>query len=267
MLGTHDHDPANPDLKYLGSAPVRSSRYRIPAQSPAYYMQSQTFVTPNGRTPHQVESGSTPDASSTPSLETEADVNLSPKSTSPAERKFWGQAPARAQATQITEMLTLQVSSDRKSQSAAAHSARKADVRDSEHRTSMHMLLQQLDEMSVSKQRITEEFRASQQLTAQALRRLDEECERRQQLQLRVMETEAALKILGRICEEKTEELASVHAKLEMSECRALQMEKQMAAHSACGLGPSENKIHNDLVVAATSTQVTDTDLNVRFLS
>lgn len=267
---THDNsgrDVANLDLKHLGPAPVRTSRHRILSQSPSIYVQFQAAVTPNGRTPRRAESDSPPDTSCTPSLHTEVDSSLSPKfaNSSPRERTFLGQAPARAQTAQFAEMCTVQLSSNGKSLSSAAFSAQNIDVRDAEHKTSMHILLQQLDEMAVAKQRITEEFRASQQLTAQALRRLDEECERRQQMQLRVMETEAALKILGQICEEKTAELASVHAKLEVSECRVLKMEQRMAAHSVFNVSLTENKVQNDTDVPDVSTHLVAADLNVIF--
>jgi hypothetical protein len=253
MLGAaHDNtsqacDPANSDLKHLGQAPVRASRHRIVDQSPPLHMQYQAFVTPKGRTAEQVKSESSPNASSTPSAPTEVDLSLKFHNSIPTktERKYLGQAPARAQAAQV--------SSNGKSPTAAELSARKIDAHDAEYRASMHKLLQQLEDMSVSKQRITEEFRASQQLTAQALRRLDEECERRQQLQLRVIETEAALKILGQICEGKAEELESVKARLEMSECRAAKLEQQLTARSALKICPIENKSPDDDDVSAQS--------------
>lgn len=251
MLGAaHDNttqasDPANSDLKHFGQAPVHASRHRIVHQSPPPQMQYQALVTPNNRTAEQVQSESPPNASSSPSAPTEVDLSLKFSNSVSMERKYLGQAPARAQATQV--------SWNGKSPTAAELSARKIDARDAEHRASMHKLLQQLDDMSVSKQRITEEFRASQQLTAQALRRLDEECERRQQLELRVIETEAALKILGRICEGKAEELESVKARLEMSECRAATLEQQLTARSALKVCPIENKSRDDDDVSAQS--------------
>jgi hypothetical protein len=259
------HDSANLDLKHLGQAPVRASRHRIQVQSPQLHTQYQAFVTPKSQTEEQfcVKSDSPPIASSSILTRAESDVPFHCSNSIMTERKYLGQAPARAQSNQLADMRNLQNSIFGKSPTTAELSARKIDARDLEHRTSMHNLLQQLDEMSVSKQRITEEFRASQQLTAQALRRLDEECERRQQLQLRVIETEASLKIMGRICEEKTEELESVRARLEMSECRAAKLEQQMSAPKALRNSPIENESTGEDGVPAQSEQLSDTELDV----
>jgi hypothetical protein len=268
----HARDTANPDLNHLGHAPVRTLRHRAPmVQSPALHEQ---FLSPQALTPDHVKSESPSGAPTLPGPARETVNKLSPNIVS-KETRHMGQAPVRTQVTaQLTEQHTWQhqISSGERPESAPSKSARKMVARDAEHRASVNSLIQQLEELSVSKQRIAEEFRASQQLTAQALRRLDEECDRRQQLELRVVESEAALNVLGRIFEGKTQELAMVRSKLETAEARALNLEKQSMIMCACAMNRAESNLYdakneesklNDTHEApAQSTQLIDTSMH-----
>jgi hypothetical protein len=276
----HARDTANPDLNHLGHAPVRTLRHRAPlVQSPALH---EHFLSPQALTPDHVKSESPSRVPTLPGPTLETVNKLSPKTDNivPKEARHMGQAPVRTQVTaQLTEQHTRQhqISSGERSESAPSKSARKMVARDAEHRASVNSLLQQLEELSVSKQRIAEEFRASQQLTAQALRRLDEECDRRQQLELRVVESEAALNVLGRIFEGKTQELAIVRSKLETAESRASNLEKQSRMMCACAMNRAESNLYdakneesklNDTHEApAQSTQLMDTSMHPQVCS
>ena len=121
--------------------------------------------------------------------------------------------------------------------------------------------------MSKSKQRITEEFRASQQLTAQALRRLDEEYERRQQLEHRVVDAEAARDVLSRAVEEKAQELELVRSKLNMAEARCVRLEQQLAMSSPNKMNPLESKMHTVQDAPALLPQPAEEQLQVRSFS
>ena len=244
-------DSTNADFKHLGQAPARASRYRTMVQAPAVREQ---FCALKASNPNQNESESPSNVPTVTRPSSDAASKLSPNSTmtsnSPTEAEHMRQTPVRETKFNAAEFTKHHIrqrkkSSDAKSESAVSQSAQKIAARDSEHRASVALLLQQLDELSVTKQRTAEEFRASQQLTAQALRRLDEECDRRQQLELRVLENEAALNVLGRMFQERTEELALMTSRLQVAESRASDLEQQISTMSTRTVKPAENKLHD----------------------
>ena len=263
MLGLQDNsgqarDLANPDFKHLGQAPVRAARYRTQAQSPAIQVQSQSASSPESD-----ESHSHSNARAAPGLRNESGSCVFPKfdNVSSSQRNDLDQTHLRVEAAHITLPNTrrYRLPSDVNMQQAAEQRARKAETIDAEHTDYVNLLLQQLNELSVSKQRITEEFRSSQQLTAQALRRLDEECERRQQLELRIIESEAALNILGRIFEDRTAELVLVRSKLDVAECRTAELEKQMGL-STTPMNHADSKLHDVTDTPLLPTPLGDDD-------
>jgi hypothetical protein len=234
-------DSANPDFKHLGQAPARASRHRAPVQPPAVRQHFFTLAS----NPDQTESELPTHVSTFTDPLSETANKLSPNSTKTStEAGNMRQTPVRSTKF-TTEFAEHHIRERQISYDAASQSAQKIAARDSEHKASVIMLLQQLDELAVSKQRTAEEFRASQQLTAQALRRLDEECDRRQQLELRVLENEAALNVLGRMFEDKTKELALMCSKLEVAESRASHLEQQLSIISTRTVKPAENKLHD----------------------
>jgi hypothetical protein len=248
MLGFLDNsgqarDLANPDFKHLGQAPVRAARYRIQAQSPAIQALSQSASSPESD-----ESHSHSNARAAPGLRNESVSCMFPKfdNASSSQGNDLDQTHLRVEAAHIAQPNTrrYRLPSDVNIQQAAEQRARKTETIDTEHTDYVNRLLQQLNELSVSKQRITEEFRSSQQLAAQALRRLDEECERRQQLELRIIESEAALNIMGRIFEDRTAELVLVRSKLDIAECRTAELEKRMGL-STTPMNHADSKLHD----------------------
>lgn len=267
MLGLLDNsgqvrDLANPDFKHLGQAPVRAARYRIQTRSPAIKFQSHSASSPESD-----ESYSYSNAQATPGLRNEVVSRLFPKSDndSSMEGNDHGHTHLHVEAAHIAHPNNgrHQFPSNVNMQQAAEQGVRKTETIDMEHADYVHLLLQQLKDLSVSKQRITEEFRSSQQLTAQALRRLDEECERRQQLELRIIENEAALNILGRIFEDRTAELALVRSKLDIAECRAADLEKRMARISVTPMTHEDSKFHDALDTTLLPTPLGDDEHQV----
>ena len=251
---TQTRNLVNPELKHLGQAPVRATRNRTTALSPPAQAQSQAVLSSNGSPLEQAKDETSSNAPATMHLYDQKLTN-----TSFAEAKLLGQAPVRAPAiTLFTEQQARQ-----KTELEAAQSARSSDARDAEYTASMHMMLQQLDELSKSKQRITEEFRSSQQLTAQALRRLDEECERRQQLEHRVVDAEAIRDFLSRAVDDKTAELELVCSKLKMTEARAARLEQQIALSPNKMNTEASNK-HSVQDVPALLTQPSEDKFQVR---
>ena len=266
MLAASDNiaqarNSANPELKHLGQAPVRASRNRTSALSPSDQARSKAVPSPNGSPTEQVQD-------ELPSNEEAALGIYDSKYISITEAKLLGQAPARAAIALFTEPNGRRHHfSDGKTELAASQSARNSDARDAEYSASMNTLLQQLDDLSKSKQRITEEFRASQQLTAQALRRLDEECERRQQLEHRVVDAEAARDVLSRAVEEKAQELELVRSKLNMAEARCVRLEQQLAMSSPNKMNPLESKMHTVQDAPALLPQPAEEQFQVRAFS
>jgi ATP-dependent Lon protease len=199
-----------------------------------------------------------------PAFPKEAIGNCYPRCTesSPAEGKevkVLGQAPARAQFSETKV---------RRQQSSFFSSLGKSErlgENDEGSRVFVHTMMQQLEEMSVSKQRITDEFRASQQLTAQALRRLDEECDRRQKLELRVVEAEAAQKILVRTLEMRNKDLEQLRLKLQLAEERAATVE-QPTRFSEPHSNLIETKLHSVSEVPTLPSLLLDVQHDVRSL-
>ncbi len=270
MLGLLDNssqarDLAIPDFKHLGPAPVRAARHRIQSHSPAIQVQSPASISQNAWTPESDESQSPSNRRATPSLEDEAVGCLFPKfhDGGSSEGNALGvlQAALDAEPRTGRHRLPLDVNMQ---QATEEQRARKSETFDAEQTDYVHLLLQQLNELSVSKQRITEEFRSSQQLTAQALRRLDEECERRQQLELRIIENEAALKMLGRLFEDRIEELALVRSKLDIAECRTAELERRMAGLSTTPMNPADSKLYDITDTPLLQTPLGDDHREVR---
>lgn len=261
-------DFANLDCKHLGQAPIRASRHRIPVQSPA---NEEQFLTPKGPISEQDKSESPTHVPTFAGPSNEAVKKLSPKfkNGSLTETVQIHRTPVCTQATpQFSEQRSRrqQFSSSEKQDLTASQSARKIDARDAEYKASMNLLLLQLDELSVSKQRIADEFRASQQLTAQTLRRLDEECDRRQQLELRMIESEAALKVIGRIFEGKNEELEEMRMKLDMVESRNAKLEQLLARMTSGDQNHEDSKLHDALDAPDLPSQLKNTQHLVSFL-
>ena len=256
-------DLANLDCKHLGQAPIRASRHRILAQSPAIQEQ---LLTPKGPISEQDKSESPTHVPTFASPSNEAVNKLSPNFENGSLTEA---VHMHTQATpQFFEQRSRrkQFSSSEKQDLTASQSARKIDARDAEYKASMNLLLLQLDELSVSKQRIAEEFRASQQLTAQTLRRLDEECDRRQQLELRMIESEAALKVIGRIFQGKNEELEEMRMKLEMVESRNAKLEQQLARMTSGNQNHEDSRLHDALDAPDSPSQLKNTQHLVSFL-
>ena len=85
------------------------------------------------------------------------------------------------------------------------------------------------------------------------------DCERRQQLELRIIESEAALNIMGRIFEDRTAELVLVRSKLDIAECRTAELEKRMGL-STTPMNHADSKLHDVTDTPLLPTPLGDDD-------